>query len=303
VVPHPAEPWAPIAPSSAPDVRRLCQHLFGTGGVLQSAVETGFCWRHLFVVEFAARSQFDLLVELSRDRGAVPDGTVCLAATGREFHGFKNRSWSALRGNLHLSMYVAPARRIENFATAFTVLAAVSVVEAIDCVRGLRNRAGIKWVNDILIEGAKVSGVLAYTQRMKEAVKGAVLGIGLNVETAPRVEPTPFVPAAASLRDFVPEAESCNQELVFGGLLRALDRNYRLLLGGGYRQLLERYRQRSLVVGRAVKICSEDSDATRRVIAAGRVTGMGDNLELFLEGLNRPISMGRLVLEDGKTAG
>jgi BirA family biotin operon repressor/biotin-[acetyl-CoA-carboxylase] ligase len=185
---------------------------------------------------------------------------------------------------------------MEHFGVGFTILAAVSVVDAIDGLPGLERRAGIKWVNDILIEGAKVSGVLAYTQTMKDVVSSAVLGIGLNVETTPSVDPTPYVPRVAALRDFAPDKSTCTQGAVLEKLVHALDRNYRSYLDGGYKALIDRYRERSLVTGREVTVRSDDPSTEPEVIAAGRVSGLGENLELLIEGIEEPVSRGRLIL-------
>jgi BirA family biotin operon repressor/biotin-[acetyl-CoA-carboxylase] ligase len=179
------------------------------------------------------------------------------------------------------------------------VLATVSLVDAIDAALGLERKSAIKWPNDILVDGAKVGGVLAHTLTRGERVTDAVLGIGLNVETTPAVEPTPFVPRVSSLRDIAPGPEVFSQGDAFARLSEALDRNYELLVHGDYDRLLERYRARSLVIGRRVAVCAEQSGAGPQVIAEGMVTHLGDHLELYLEGQERPFTKGRLMLSEG----
>jgi BirA family biotin operon repressor/biotin-[acetyl-CoA-carboxylase] ligase len=168
-------------------------------------------------------------------------------------------------------------------------------VDAIDAIPGLEESAGIKWVNDILIDGAKVGGVLAYTQSMGGAISGAVLGIGVNVETEPDIEPTPFVPQAGTLRSKASRPEACNQQSFFAALAAALDTNYTRLLAGEYEALLERYRERSLVIGRQVTLCADKPGPELDVIARGRVSRIGDALELAIEGYEQPFTKGRLI--------
>jgi BirA family biotin operon repressor/biotin-[acetyl-CoA-carboxylase] ligase len=254
-------------------------------------------WNQLFLVESASQSQYDLLIELNRAGESLPDGVLCIAGDGKKFHGFRGRAWTASRGNLHVSVNFAPAQSIDHFGAGFMILAAVSVVEAIDSVPGLENRAGIKWVNDILINDAKVCGVLAYTQTMADAVTSAVLGIGLNVETTPPVTRTLFVPKAGSLCDFTSDRRTCNPAYLLEALMMSLDRNYRSLIKGNYSALLNRYRERSIIIGRDVDVLSDDSAVGSQVLASGRVKGLGQDLELILEGSERPISKGRLVLK------
>ncbi len=260
-------------------------------------------WSHLFLTADSARSQCDQLIALSRNGYAIPDHTACLARTGTGFRGFKGRSWSAAPGNVHLAVHFAPGCAIERFEVAFTILAALSVVETIDDVPGLRHRAGIRWVNDIMIEEAKVGGVLAYTQTLGQTVTSAILGIGLNVGASPTVEPTPFVPTVCSLSEMTVDGASVSLRFVLGRLLSAIERNYAQLLQSGYRPLLERYRRRSTVTGKDCTLCTEESDVEPDVIAAGRLVAIGEGLELYLEGCERPFTRGRLLAGLHRAAG
>lgn len=253
-------------------------------------------WSHVLLSEHAPRSQYDQLIQMARTSTDLPGGIACLAGSGSDFHGFKGRSWAALPGNVHLSVHLLPRRKIDRLGIAFTVLASLSVVEALDRIAGLEGTAQIKWVNDILLGEAKVGGVLAYTQSQGELVTSAILGIGLNVETTPEVDPTPFVPQVGSVRQFHPNAMADLRRLAFTTLLTALEENYRILLEEGASPLVDRYRSRSMVVGREVTVCTEDSDHETTVVARGRVSALGENLELWLEGRADPVRGGRLIL-------
>ncbi len=295
--------WSSPDPITDSELLSVAESLFEDKPYRESSLKTDFPWERLFVAETSRRSQYDILVELARKTNKLPDGIVCLAGSGEGFHGFKSRPWSAIPGNLHLSVYLAPAKPVEHSSISFMVLAAVSVVDALDSLPGLENRAGIKWVNDIVIDEAKVCGVLAHTQMVKGAVTAAVVGIGLNVETTPDVEPTPFVPEVASLKDCASDPDGCGQREVFETLIRALARNYSSFVDVGYPALLERYRRRSAVVGRRVILCSDVCGKGLDIIAKGRVTGLGENLELFLEGFDQPFWKGRLILESENEPG
>ena len=294
-----------LAPLDAPDAdaAALVEALFAEGHPLWHAPAGDRPWAHLFLSEFSSGSQYDKLIGLARARHTLPDRVAAVAGSGLGFHGFKGRSWAALPGNIHLSVHLAPGRPVERFEVAFTVLAALSVVDAVDTVPGLRGRAGIKWVNDILVDGAKVAGILAYTQAREATVTSVILGIGLNVETTPPVDRTPFAPAVGCLRELAGgldaygrTARAARRGPLLDALLDALDRNYRVLLSEGFRPLLDRYRKRSVVLGREVTICSEDSEWEPTVLAEGRVRAMGEDLELYLEGRREPVRRGRLVL-------
>ncbi len=294
-----ASRWSARSAPLASEVRQLTESIYGHAAFHESTFEIGPLWNYLFLVEAASHSHFDLLVELNRQGTVLPPGILCLAGSGRRFHGFKGRPWSAPPGNIYLAVYLTPRQPIRHAGTAFIVLAAISVLDAIDDVPALSSRAGIKWINDVVIDNAKVAGVLAYTQSERDIITEVVLGIGLNVETTPVVESTPFVPRAGCLGDFVPEPASCDQNMMFHRLIDALDSNYSTLVSGGYTVLLDRYRQRSVVVDRNVTLCSEASVGDEDVIARGRVTGLTADLALQIEGHDEPFSKGRVILDPG----
>lgn len=298
ILPKKPGQWALITASANSESKPLVERLYDRHTIYKSVMKTPFLWQQMYIVDSASCSQYDILIELCRKNITLPHGAICLAGEGTNFHGFKDRPWSAPSGNIYLSVYLAPCQIVDHYGVGFTILAAVSVIEAIDSIPGLKDRANIKWVNDVLIDGAKISGVLAYTQAEDKTVTGAVLGIGLNVETTPQLEPTPFVPEAASLRGFASEPKQCNQRLVLERLIQALDKNYRILISGGYKELLDRYSRRSLVIGRRVDIYDDKPGAVLEVIASGQVSKLGENIELFLEGINRPFSKGRLILKN-----
>ena len=293
---RPARKWGPALARG--DVDRWVGAFLREPMHMARPVDIGRPWRHILLTEHAPASNYDRLIEAARSREALPDRVVCVAGAGRGFHGFKGRSWSAVPGNLHLSVHLAPRRPVERFEVAFMALAAVSVVDAIDRLPGLEGQAGIRWVNDVVLDGAKVAGVLAYTQAQKSTVNAVILGIGVNVATRPPVEPTPFVPAVTHLADHVaggaPDAALLSS--FFGHLLDALDRNYRRLLSRGSRSLVDRYRDRSVVVGREVAVCADDADVRPRVLKRGVVRSVGDGLELHLEGQEAPVTRGRIIV-------
>lgn len=279
-------------------VRILAGRLFPDSGLLKSATLKHDDWNYLFMVKHAAQSQFEILIELGRERQDLPGGILCLAESGKKFHGFRNRPWVSLKGNIHLTAFLSPGQKVPFFHVGFTILSAVSVVQTIDTLKGLQGRASIKWVNDILIESSKVSGVIAHTLTQGEAVTGTALGIGMNVEATPTVKRDPFAPGVISLRNVLPDPALCNQQLVFNRLIDTIDQNYRKLLDGRYFELLDFYRKRSLIIGKNVAIHADpvEGEADEKIIR-GEVVAIGDNLELYLKGKSKPVNRGRLVLE------
>jgi biotin-(acetyl-CoA carboxylase) ligase len=292
-----AESLAPVNPAE-PFLKPLLDTVFPGFPVLYSTPQGDLPLDHLLLSEFSAQSQYDQLIGLVRSGVELPDRLACLSGSGLDFHGFKDRSWAAVPGNIHLAVHFVPAGPLARFGPAFTALATLSVVDAFDEIPELEGRASIKWINDVLVDGAKIAGSLAFTQSQDHTVSCAVLGIGLNVEVAPKVPRSPAVPRVGSVREFLPGGVGAPhlQAGILVGLLRALENNYLTLLTEGAAPLIERYRERSAVVGEDVIVCSESSDQEERILARGRVVGLGDNLELLLEGRSEPITGGRLIV-------
>jgi BirA family biotin operon repressor/biotin-[acetyl-CoA-carboxylase] ligase len=202
-------------------------------------------------------------------------------------------------GNLHLTIHWRPGCALTDLGVGFQVLAAVSVVECLDALPGLPVRPGIKWVNDILLDSAKVAGFITHIQSQDGVVRAAVLGIGLNVEATPRVEPTPQVPAVTSLAAQSSPAAPFGQDVVLRLLLARLEDNYQKLCGGRSGELLDLYRERSVILGRHVRILSDpQGGGPGRELASGRVNRIGSGLELHIEGREEPVTRGRLILLD-----
>ncbi len=252
-------------------------------------------WEYLFIVENAEKSQFDVFTELI-SIVELPDRFLCAAVTGKKFHGFRGREWYSLPGNIHLSVYLKPECIVTNITAGFLLLSTVSVLQTIDSIKFLKNRAKVKWVNDIIIDNAKVSGVITHTQVQASIVKGAVLGIGLNVESAPELTGDNFVKKAGCLNEFLPPEQRVNCSDIFHVLIDKLSNNYLALKEGEYFRLLDIYRNKSIVINKEIFVYSDEIDGTNELITFGKVIGISDNLELILENTHNRINKGRIII-------
>ena len=267
-------------------------------------------WAYLVVIGDAPASHFDLLREMAAEPAGLPAATACVALRGRGFHGHRGRPWCTEAGNLHLSLACDPGVAAADCGLAMTALPAVATCDALRSslpgVRGL----GIKWVNDLLIDDAKVAGVLTATQALAGLLTAAIFGIGINVGRRPAVAPTLFVPRVTSLQD-QPGCERFALPAVLAAVLEAAARRLAELRAHGPEPLLVAYRQASLVIGRRVRIWAEglpDTDDATRLpppLAEGVVLSIGADLALTLAGHTPPIDRGRLAFVDptGKRVG
>lgn len=93
--------------------------------------------------------------------------------------GRLNRSWIDLgNSNLFLSIVLKPSDTFEEFYPNITQYLSVCVCKVLENY-GLKPQ--IKWPNDVLVNGAKIAGILSETVMQGIKLKGIVLGIGVNL--------------------------------------------------------------------------------------------------------------------------
>jgi len=114
----------------------------------------------------------------------APHGTLVVAdhqtaGRGRQGHSF----YSPKNVGLYFSLLIKPANTDRQMISRITPAAAVSAVEAIETITGIR--PGIKWVNDLFIEKKKIAGILseAVTDFETGKIETVIIGIGINCKT------------------------------------------------------------------------------------------------------------------------
>ena len=256
----------------------------------------------LVLIDEAAGSQFDTL---SRLPGPLVDQlrapVIANAAMGRSFHGNRGRPWHAARGNLHLSALFPCDLDISRCGSLVSAAACLAVCDAIRGSTRDEVRPEIKWVNDVRIGQAKVSGILTTARVLEGRMCSILFGIGLNVVARPpEVEPTAFVPSVTHLGE---HSAGLAPGRVWSFLVDALMTRFDQL-GGAPQQIVDDYRRQCGVVGREVRIYAEDVTnrfETLRLavpLARGRVAGLDASLGVVLEGSDKVWTSGRLAYED-----
>jgi len=115
---------------------------------------------------------------IAHDR-KVADGALILAEAQTAGRGRLGRSWhSEPENGLYLSMVLRP-KIPPSLAPLFTLAAAVAMHNAVE--RDTRLDVDIKWPNDLLTGGRKISGILGEIQAEVDRVHALIIGIGVNV--------------------------------------------------------------------------------------------------------------------------
>ncbi|MCJ7807129.1 MAG: biotin--[acetyl-CoA-carboxylase] ligase [Dehalococcoidia bacterium] len=171
-------------------------------------------------------STMDAAKQAIRD-GAV-EGTVVIADQQTFGRGRLGREWfSSPKSSILLSIILYP--KLE-YLPRLTMAACLAVVRSIEKLTGLEPT--IKWPNDVLIDGKKVSGILIESDISGDSVKYAIVGIALNVNFDPTAIPD-ISETATSLKQVLGREVSRKEVLVvllgeFEGLYNELRRGERI---------------------------------------------------------------------------
>ncbi|MCC7428286.1 MAG: biotin--[acetyl-CoA-carboxylase] ligase [Alphaproteobacteria bacterium] len=126
-----------------------------------------------------------------------PGGLAVLALEQTAGRGRHGRAWASARGNLHLSVLLRPAQVAH--PGQWAILAGLAAAETLADLLPAELAPRLKWPNDLLVDGAKIGGVLVETAPGNGAPASAwvVIGIGLNLAAHPDDAARPATSLAA----------------------------------------------------------------------------------------------------------
>jgi len=110
----------------------------------------------------------------------VPEGAVVQAiqqVLGRGRHG---RIWLSEEGNLAMSFILRPRCEIVKIGQ-------ISIMIGVALAQTIGKKAQLKWPNDVLVDGRKCAGILIDSDLSGGALNWLVIGIGVNVASAPEI--------------------------------------------------------------------------------------------------------------------
>ena len=210
----------------------------------------------------------------------APHGAVVFAEEQTAGRGRFGRRWVSPAGkNLYFTLILRPdAGRLR----ALSMVVPLAVCRAVEAVTSLR--PVIKWPNDILVGGRKLSGILIEGESSGAELLYALAGIGLNVNDP--IDDPEIAGIATSLSREA--GEDTPRETVLAALLNELEDSYNAAPG----DLYSGWRSRITTLGQSVRLTFRDevyegtaedvddegslilrlADGTRRTFEAGEVT-------------------------------
>ena len=133
---------------------------------------------------------------------------------------------------------------------------AVAACDAVERTCGVRPQ--IKWTNDLVLNGKKLSGTLTELSLEGEsgALQYAVIGIGVNCNNASEDFPPELRDVATSL--YLETGKRVQRAALAAALIEELDKLYAALQSGDTASYLTAYRRDCLTLGREVQLLWQD---------------------------------------------
>ncbi len=190
--------------------------------------------------------------------------SLVLAHSQSGGRGRLGRDFSSPKGGIYLSLILDPPSSVP-LASLITSAASVATALAIEEVCGIS--CGIKWVNDLFLNGRKVGGIL--TEGVLDVESGKlssmVVGIGINFSTPRQAYPPALRPIVTSLyakSSLVPEEVDASTVVA-----RLVNRLVGYSQALSLRTFLPEYRARSIVLGKEIIILAQKKERKALALA------------------------------------
>ena len=206
-------------------------------------------WKDTLRLYDTLESTNTLAKELAKS--GAPQGTVVIADRQTGGRGRMGRQFHSPAGQgIYLSVILRPGCRAEQLMH-LTCAVAVAMCNAVEKAAGLRPQ--VKWINDLILGGRKVGGILTELSLDGAMVDFAVVGIGINCNQQAEDFPAALQEIAGSLTMAV--GKSIDREALVAAMIDALYTLSTSLLSAKY-AYMARYRADCITLGREVAVHS-----------------------------------------------
>jgi len=249
--------------------------VFSTKSIMDELADEENGYNGKIKLEAEVREEVTSTNALLKDMAAAgaDEGRVLIAKKQTAGRGRLGRNFFSPKNGIYLSMLLKPNMDFRE-AMLLTTIAAVAVVEAVREVTG--KDTGIKWVNDVYLEGKKICGILteAVTDVENGRLSYAVVGIGVNI-TRPSDEN--FPEELKDIAGFVYDGEEPPKGIM-SKLTAAIIKNYFKY----YEKLpehsfMESYKKNQTLLNKDIVVITSDSSKK------AKVKGVDDEARLLVE--------------------
>ncbi len=179
-------------------------------------------------------------------RNGAPHFSVVIADRQIQGRGRLQRPWQSDTGGLYFTVVLRPRMAAAN-GSLINFAASLTLAETLSGCCGIDAR--VKWPNDVLVDGRKISGMLSEMEAEADLVSFVNVGIGINVNN----DPTPVEPRATSVRRLIGHDIS-RRELLADFLDRFQDR----MDHQGLETLIDQWKAKTVTLDRPARIVTAD---------------------------------------------
>ncbi|MBP7339292.1 MAG: biotin--[acetyl-CoA-carboxylase] ligase [Niveispirillum sp.] len=240
---------------------------------------------HLHVLEECGSTN-DVAKQMAAE--GAPEGTLIWAKRQTAGRGRRGRAWSSEPGNLACSLILRPGLP-PGQAALTSFVAAIAVGEAVSAL--VPGKVTLKWPNDVLVDGAKISGILLESEAGRAgSVDWLVLGVGINVRHAPEEA---LYPATALLT----AGADVTVEQVLTAYATSFQSWYHRFLSQGFAPVRAAWLNAAQGLGGVVTVRLHDETFT------GRLIDMDDDGVLLVDvgGTVRRVTAGDVFFPSGRS--
>ncbi|WP_339186746.1 biotin--[acetyl-CoA-carboxylase] ligase [Paenibacillus sp. FSL R5-0490] len=237
---------------------------------LQLALDTTVFGRKAVLLASTLSTQGDVL-KLAEQGQA--EGAVVIAEEQTGGRGRFGRQWFSPPGKgIWMSVLLRPDLPLQH-TPQLTLLTGVAVCRAVRACSGAD--AGIKWPNDVLIDGRKVCGILLESTVEDHEVRYCIAGIGVDVNFDPEDYPEDLTTIATSLK--METGQSVDRTKLTAAILTELEQLYFLYQKEGFGVISALWEALSVSMNREITVTNPHG------IIEGKAIGLDPSGALIVE--------------------
>ncbi len=202
--------------------------------------------------------------------GGAPSGMVVWAKSQQQGRARHGKQWVSAVGNLYTTTVLRPGVPPAQAANLGFVTA-LAVADVVDTALGT-GRALLKWPNDVLVDGGKISGILLELGPVLAdgTVDWVLIGTGINVRLHPPAFDRPVTSLLAQGADLAVEA-------VLRGYLAALAAQFACWQAEGFAAIRAAWLARAHAIGTPLRV------QLPKLSRQGQFAGLDDDGALLLQ--------------------
>ena len=203
---------------------------------------------------------------------SAEEGTVLISEIQTKARGRLGKKWESPEGGIWMSLILRPKVPPARIGL-ITIATGVAIAKSI---RSLGLDAKIKWPNDVLIHGDKISGVLTEVNATFNEIDWVVVGIGIDSNLKLEDFPEDIRVGTTTLNEELPTDIDENELIAI--FLGEFEKVYKLYKDGEIEAILKDWRDLSDTIGKYVNITQTGGKITQ-----GYVVGINNEGSLIIE--------------------